>query len=45
MSDLTYVQALSNKPMLQTPHILEEGRRGLRHGGLCGVRRSRTARR
>ncbi len=29
--------------MLQTPHTLVEGRRGLRHGGLYEVRRSRTA--
>jgi hypothetical protein len=37
--------ALPNKPLLQSPHTLKVGRRGLRHGGLYGVRRSRTARR
>ncbi len=31
------------KPLLQTPHTLEEGHRELRHGALYGVRRSRTA--
>jgi len=34
---------MPNKPLLQTPHTLKGGRRGLRHGGLDEVRRSRTA--
>ena len=39
------VRMQPNKPLLQSPHTLKDGRRGLRHGGLYGVRRSRTARR
>jgi hypothetical protein len=30
----------SIKPLLQSPHTLKVGRRGLPHGGLYGVRRS-----
>ena len=41
--DVRLPQVLLNKPLLQTPHTREVGRRGLRHGGLYGVRRSRTA--